>query len=187
MDLNQLSKWNVVQHQQLHHLNHIIFYIPESQSVAYSQVQISNISVNELSSTELVRNSNFNEGSVNEWTLDNGNANGMGSHITNGIATVYPGPPPDATWGDNSSISGYQNNWSLVQQNVFGNTDAITYEVKFRARQISGDGKLQIGNAYWRIFEDYITNDKIKNVANRLLYGSAVVIPLITIILISNL
>ena len=37
------------------------------------------------------------------------------------------------------------------------------------------------------IFEDYIENDKIKNVANKLLYSSAVVIPLITIILISNL
>ena len=37
------------------------------------------------------------------------------------------------------------------------------------------------------VFEDYITNDKIKNVANRLLYISAVVIPLITIILISLL
>ena len=37
------------------------------------------------------------------------------------------------------------------------------------------------------VFEDYITNDKIKNVANRLLYVSAVAIPLITIILISNL
>ena len=37
------------------------------------------------------------------------------------------------------------------------------------------------------VFEDYIKNDKIKNVANRLLYTSAVVIPLITIILISNL
>ena len=37
------------------------------------------------------------------------------------------------------------------------------------------------------VFEDYITNDKIKNVANRLLYISAVVIPLITIILISYL
>jgi len=37
------------------------------------------------------------------------------------------------------------------------------------------------------VFEDYITNDKIKNVANKLLYGSAVVIPLITIILISKL
>ena len=34
------------------------------------------------------------------------------------------------------------------------------------------------------VFEDYITDDKIKNVANRLLYVSAVVIPLITIILI---
>jgi len=37
------------------------------------------------------------------------------------------------------------------------------------------------------VFEDYIMNDKIKNVANRLLYASAVAIPLITIILISNL
>ena len=37
------------------------------------------------------------------------------------------------------------------------------------------------------VFEDYIENDKIKNVANRLLYTSAVVIPLITIILISRL
>ena len=37
------------------------------------------------------------------------------------------------------------------------------------------------------VFEDYIANDKIKNVANKLLYASAVVIPLITIILVSNL
>tara|TARA_X000000368_G_C22650466_1_gene545057 strand:+ start:294 stop:617 length:324 start_codon:yes stop_codon:yes gene_type:complete len=37
------------------------------------------------------------------------------------------------------------------------------------------------------VFEDYIINDKIKNVANSLLYVSAVAIPLITIILISNL
>ena len=37
------------------------------------------------------------------------------------------------------------------------------------------------------VFEDYINDDKIKNVANKLLYISAVVIPLITIILISLL
>ena len=37
------------------------------------------------------------------------------------------------------------------------------------------------------VFEDYITSDKIKNVANMLLYVSAVAIPLITIILISKL
>ena len=37
------------------------------------------------------------------------------------------------------------------------------------------------------VFEDYIQNDKIKNVANKLLYASAVVIPIITIILISNI
>ena len=37
------------------------------------------------------------------------------------------------------------------------------------------------------VFEDYIHNDKIKSVANKLLYASAVAIPIITIILISNL
>ena len=53
---------------------------------------------------------------------------------------------------------------------------------------------LFIINAYFfsalsisEVFEDYIKNNKIKNVANRLLYASAVVIPLITIILIINL
>ena len=35
------------------------------------------------------------------------------------------------------------------------------------------------------VFEDYIKDDKIKNVANKLLYASAVAIPLITIILIN--
>ena len=35
------------------------------------------------------------------------------------------------------------------------------------------------------VFEDYIQNEQIKNVANKLLYVSSVVIPLITIILIS--
>ena len=51
-----------------------------------------------------------------------------------------------------------------------------------------------IVNAYFfsalsisEVFEDYIVNDKIKSVANKLLYVSAVVIPLITIILITNL
>ena len=37
------------------------------------------------------------------------------------------------------------------------------------------------------VFEDYMVNDKIKSVANKLLYTSAVAIPLITIILISKL
>ena len=37
------------------------------------------------------------------------------------------------------------------------------------------------------VFEDYIKDDKIKNVANKLLYASAVAIPVITIILITNL
>jgi len=53
---------------------------------------------------------------------------------------------------------------------------------------------LFIINAYFfsalsisEVFEDYIKNDQIKNVANRLLYASAVAIPLITIILITSL
>ena len=53
---------------------------------------------------------------------------------------------------------------------------------------------LFIVNAYFfsalsisEVFEDYIKNNKIKNVANRFLYASSVVIPLITIILISKL
>ena len=37
------------------------------------------------------------------------------------------------------------------------------------------------------VFEDYITNEKIKNVANKLLYTSAVAIPSITIILVINI
>ena len=37
------------------------------------------------------------------------------------------------------------------------------------------------------VFEDYIGDEKIKNVANRLLYISAIGIPLITIIIIFNL
>ena len=53
---------------------------------------------------------------------------------------------------------------------------------------------LFIINAYFfsalsisEVFEDYIKNDKIKSVANTVLYVSAVVIPLITIILIASL
>ena len=37
------------------------------------------------------------------------------------------------------------------------------------------------------VFEDYISDHSIKNVANRLLFVSAIVIPLLTIILIFNL
>ena len=64
----------------------------------------------------------------------------------------------------------------------------------FTDRQSNFLFSLFIINAYFfsalsisEVFEDYIKNDKIKNVANRLLYLSAVVIPLITIILISLL
>ena len=37
------------------------------------------------------------------------------------------------------------------------------------------------------VFEDYISQKNLKNVANRLLYLSAIIIPLITIVLLFNL
>ena len=37
------------------------------------------------------------------------------------------------------------------------------------------------------VFEDYISGEKTKNVANRLLYISAIVVPLLTIIILFNL
>ena len=37
------------------------------------------------------------------------------------------------------------------------------------------------------VFEDYISDDKIKSVANRLLFISAIIIPLLTIIFLFNL
>ena len=37
------------------------------------------------------------------------------------------------------------------------------------------------------VFEDYITDDKFKYVANRLLFISAIIIPLLTIIFLFNL
>ena len=37
------------------------------------------------------------------------------------------------------------------------------------------------------VFEDYIGDDKIKNVANRLLFISAIIIPILTIIFLFNL
>ena len=53
---------------------------------------------------------------------------------------------------------------------------------------------LFIINAYFfsalsisEVFEDYIKNNKIKNVANKILFASGVVIPSITIILISTI
>ena len=37
------------------------------------------------------------------------------------------------------------------------------------------------------VFEDYISDDKIKNVANKVLFLSAIIIPLLTIIFLFNL
>ena len=53
---------------------------------------------------------------------------------------------------------------------------------------------LFIINAYFfsalsisEVFEDYIQNEKLKNVANRLLYLFAIIIPIITILILYNL
>ena len=53
---------------------------------------------------------------------------------------------------------------------------------------------LFVVNAYFfsalsisEVFEDYISNEKTKYVANRLLYISAIIIPLLTIIILLNL
>ena len=37
------------------------------------------------------------------------------------------------------------------------------------------------------VFEDYIENEKLKNVANKLLYLSAIIIPVLTLFLLSRL
>ena len=37
------------------------------------------------------------------------------------------------------------------------------------------------------VFEDYVENEKLKNVANKLLYLFAIIIPFLTIIVILNL
>ena len=37
------------------------------------------------------------------------------------------------------------------------------------------------------VFEDYVENEKLKNVANRLLYLSAIIIPILTILLLYKL
>ena len=70
-----------------------------------------------------------------------------------------------------------------------------TYLINFFSSPISKFlFSIFIINAYFfsalsisEVFEDYIKNDKIKSVANKLLYASAVAIPLITIILITYL
>ena len=84
--------------------------------------------------------------------------------------------------------------WFVLSLNTIYDQEYI-YIVNFFTNPLSKFlFSIFIINAYFfsalsisEVFEDYIANDKIKNVANKLLYASAVVIPLITIILISNL
>ena len=84
--------------------------------------------------------------------------------------------------------------WFVLSLNTIYDQEYINI-VNFFTNQLSKFlFSIFIINAYFfsalsisEVFEDYIANDKIKNVANKLLYASAVVIPLITIILISNL
>ena len=84
--------------------------------------------------------------------------------------------------------------WFIINLIVIydqGYTDVINFFTSSLSRFLFS---LFIIDAYFfsalsisEVFEDYMQNDKIKNVANKLLYTSAVAIPIITIILISNL
>jgi succinate dehydrogenase / fumarate reductase, membrane anchor subunit len=84
--------------------------------------------------------------------------------------------------------------WFILNLNTIYDQEYIDIVNFFRNSLSKFLFSIFIINAYFfsalsisEVFEDYIANDKIKNVANKLLYASAVVIPLITIILISNL
>ena len=88
---------------------------------------------------------------------------------------------PFMIWFILNFINIYNQDYSIVE-NFFSNSSS-----KFVV-------SIFIINAYFfsalsisEVFEDYIKNYKIKNVANRILYASAVVIPLITIILMTRL
>ena len=88
---------------------------------------------------------------------------------------------PLMVWFILNFINIYNQDYSVVE-NFFSNSSS-----KFLF-------SIFIINAYFfsalsisEVFEDYIKNYKIKNVANRILYASAVVIPLITIILMTRL
>ena len=88
---------------------------------------------------------------------------------------------PLMIWFILNFINIYNQDYSVVE-NFFSNSSS-----KFLF-------SIFIINAYFfsalsisEVFEDYIKNDQINSVANRLLYTSAVVIPLITIILLSKL
>ena len=88
---------------------------------------------------------------------------------------------PLMIWFILNFINIYNQDYSIVE-NFFSNSSS-----KFLF-------SIFIINAYFfsalsisEVFEDYIKNYKIKSVANKILYASGVVIPLITIILISRL
>ena len=96
-------------------------------------------------------------------------------------------------------FSAYTIGWPFVSYNLAWSTpEEINFSFIKLAAFLTSLSKflfsIFIINAYFfsalsisEVFEDYIQNDKIKNVANKLLFASAVVIPLITIILISKL
>jgi succinate dehydrogenase / fumarate reductase, membrane anchor subunit len=78
-------------------------------------------------------------------------------------------------------VSIYDNNYSEIVK-FFTNTNSkflfslfIIFAYFFSALSIS------------EVFEDYIGNEKIKYVANRLLFISAILIPILTIIFLFNL
>ena len=88
---------------------------------------------------------------------------------------------PLMIWFIVNFISIYDQNYSVVLKFFTNSTTKflfslfIIFAYFFSALNIS------------EVFEDYIGDDKIKNVANRLLFLSAIIIPLLTIIFLFNL
>ena len=82
--------------------------------------------------------------------------------------------------------------WFIINFIAIYDQDFNTIKIFFTSSVSKFLFSIFIINAYFfsalsisEVFEDYIKNDKIKNVANKLLFVSSVVIPLITIILIT--
>ena len=82
--------------------------------------------------------------------------------------------------------------WFIVNFIAIYDQDFNTIRIFFTSSVSKLLFSIFIINAYFfsalsisEVFEDYVKNDKIKNVANKLLFVSSVVIPSITIILLT--
>jgi len=91
-----------------------------------------------LTSAELVTNGDFSSDTA--WVKENG------STISVGVGNVIA----------NGGINSTAGNWSLNQVDIFAFNK--TYKVSFKARQTSGTGNFQVGQAYQIGFNESITS-----------------------------